>query len=587
MASQRYPLHQILVDTEAFITTRPTNFGARLAFSEDTGILFFLDGNDWYEFVEGVPMIASSSSSQSSSSSSVSSQSSQSSSSQSSTSSQSSLSSQSSSSQSSSSSSKSSASSSSQSSSSSSAKNEIYPEVITHEATFNALNTEIDIYTSIRLNANIRQVFNVDIGYLELELTGLFIYQGTFNALTTAGSYVPLKGSYAISEDAGQDSELLVAPETGFISKLKTDKNKIVITDKNYQTINFDSIPTDYLINGSKTLTASASSGLPITFTSSDPTIASVSGSTLSYVGASGGTVTITASQAGNADFDPAEDVSRTFKIRPPYCIHIPAVGVSGKKGINVPYSAIQANVDFTMMWWQRLGDPDIANTGEAGTTYETIFAVDQGGDVIYVRYDGTVYSYRIGSNPNCPLGHTNGTYSVTWDTWQHFAITRNGQEVKQYLDGVEVYSENSNPNLTSPTGRNQYGAATDEANPGDAIGFRLGGGWGNGGPWPFGSHFNDFAIWDGNYLTGSEVAAIHADGFEHITPSTVIMNTKSGPTSFYRMGDDDFAESGAIRNVGNRPAPQRATDVGSGGESSADYADLLDQATIIPLSEV
>ena len=119
MASQEYPLHELLVGTEAFVLSRPSNSGAKLAFSSDTGVLFFLDGNDWYEFTGGATMVASSSSSNSSSASSKSSESSQSSSSKSSA------------------------------SSSSSAKREIYPEVITHETTLTALNTEIDIYLSL------------------------------------------------------------------------------------------------------------------------------------------------------------------------------------------------------------------------------------------------------------------------------------------------------------------------------------------------------------------------------------------------------------------------------------------------------
>ncbi|TBX66370.1 DUF1533 domain-containing protein, partial [Flavobacterium silvisoli] len=54
-------------------------------------------------------------------------------------------------------------------------------------------------------------------------------------------------------------------------------------------------------------------SGSPIVFTSSDPLIASVSGNTVTIVGA--GTVTITASQAGNSNYNAATDVAQTFTI--------------------------------------------------------------------------------------------------------------------------------------------------------------------------------------------------------------------------------------------------------------------------------
>jgi hypothetical protein len=73
----------------------------------------------------------------------------------------------------------------------------------------------------------------------------------------------------------------------------------------------------------------------------------------------------------------------------------------------------------------------------------------------------------------------------------------------------------------------------------------------------------------------------------EHIAPPSLIMGTQGGPTSYFRMGDDDFPQSKQIRNVGNRPAPQRATIVGPGGESTADFAELLDQAIIIPIGDI
>lgn len=60
-------------------------------------------------------------------------------------------------------------------------------------------------------------------------------------------------------------------------------------------------------------LTATASSGLPVSFRSSDPTVATISGSTVTIVGA--GVTTITASQDGDAAFAAAEDVSQFFTV--------------------------------------------------------------------------------------------------------------------------------------------------------------------------------------------------------------------------------------------------------------------------------
>ncbi|MDY8137519.1 ELWxxDGT repeat protein [Aquimarina sp. 2201CG5-10] len=62
-------------------------------------------------------------------------------------------------------------------------------------------------------------------------------------------------------------------------------------------------------------LTATADSGLAITYTSSDPNVATVSGNTITIVGV--GTTTITASQSGNIEYLPALDVIQTLKVNP------------------------------------------------------------------------------------------------------------------------------------------------------------------------------------------------------------------------------------------------------------------------------
>ncbi len=80
------------------------------------------------------------------------------------------------------------------------------------------------------------------------------------------------------------------------------------------QTISFAQIPTPvtYAPGASVQLTATASSGLPVTFQASGP--ATVSGSTLTYTGS--GTVVVTASQAGNANYA-AVRTSQTIAVQP------------------------------------------------------------------------------------------------------------------------------------------------------------------------------------------------------------------------------------------------------------------------------
>jgi hypothetical protein len=77
------------------------------------------------------------------------------------------------------------------------------------------------------------------------------------------------------------------------------------------QTITFAPLPDRTFGDADFTVTATASSGLAVSFTAAGS--CTVAGSTVHITGA--GSCTITASQAGNANFNPAPDVSRTFAI--------------------------------------------------------------------------------------------------------------------------------------------------------------------------------------------------------------------------------------------------------------------------------
>jgi Tol biopolymer transport system component len=81
------------------------------------------------------------------------------------------------------------------------------------------------------------------------------------------------------------------------------------------QTITFTSSPpSDAVYNGpTYTVAATATSGLAVTFGSSTPAVCSVSGSTVSFVGV--GTCTVTADQAGNANYAAAPQVTQSFAV--------------------------------------------------------------------------------------------------------------------------------------------------------------------------------------------------------------------------------------------------------------------------------
>ncbi|RQO54756.1 hypothetical protein DBR47_22065 [Paucibacter sp. KBW04] len=79
------------------------------------------------------------------------------------------------------------------------------------------------------------------------------------------------------------------------------------------QTITFPSIPTQTLGVSPPALSATASSGLAVSYTSTSTSVCTVSGSTLTLVAV--GNCSITANQAGNAAYAAASPVTQTFAI--------------------------------------------------------------------------------------------------------------------------------------------------------------------------------------------------------------------------------------------------------------------------------
>jgi len=80
------------------------------------------------------------------------------------------------------------------------------------------------------------------------------------------------------------------------------------------QSITFGAAPT-VMVGGTGMLSATASSGLPVGFSSTTPAFCSVSGSTVTGVAA--GSCVVAANQAGNANYSAAPQVTRTIAVGP------------------------------------------------------------------------------------------------------------------------------------------------------------------------------------------------------------------------------------------------------------------------------
>jgi hypothetical protein len=116
---------------------------------------------------------------------------------------------------------------------------------------------------------------------------------------------------YLFTEPAGQIQHEFINAPTFSGSK------QVVATfsaSKLNQTITFNSLPNKVYGDPPFTVSATASSGLAVTFTASGTCSSSgANGATITLTGA--GSCTVTAHQAGNANYNPASDVSQTFTI--------------------------------------------------------------------------------------------------------------------------------------------------------------------------------------------------------------------------------------------------------------------------------
>jgi hypothetical protein len=175
-------------------------------------------------------------------------------------------------------------------------------------------------------------------------------------------------------------------------------------------------------------LSASITSGLEITFGSSNPLVATISGQTVTIKGA--GQTTITASQAGNDDYLPAEDVEQVLVI--------------------VPKPLYITAIDKEKIYGQTDPDFDVAY---ATFAYEETFAVLTG--TLVLNHEA---GEDVGFYPITPSGLTSANYDITFVAGQ-LEITPAALTVKA-TDDTKIYGQ-SDPEFAVTYDGFQF---TDEA---------------------------------------------------------------------------------------------------------------------------
>jgi hypothetical protein len=118
--------------------------------------------------------------------------------------------------------------------------------------------------------------------------------------------------SYNIASTVTNDSGGYRAIVTGDFGFVISDMATLTV-NLSTQEITFAALDDKAVGDPDFGISASASSGLPVSFTSLTPAVVTVSGTNVTIVGA--GTATIRASQAGDANYSAAPDVDRSFTV--------------------------------------------------------------------------------------------------------------------------------------------------------------------------------------------------------------------------------------------------------------------------------
>jgi hypothetical protein len=193
----------------------------------------------------------------------------------------------------------------------------------------------------------------------------------TFEITLTTTSDVDYNGTISIESNDPYDNPFL-------FSVSGKGKNPA----KASQTITFNALPVKNPLDEDFTPEASSSSGLPVSFSSSAPTVATIVNGKIHIVGL--GTTIITATQEGDENTHPAPAVSQTLSV-------IPVVNLSATNLISNP-------------------------TFNSGTTGWS-FAYQNAGSASVASADIKGYSSKVGKVTIASLGTTSSAYNVQFGT--------------------------------------------------------------------------------------------------------------------------------------------------------------------------
>ncbi len=209
------------------------------------------------------------------------------------------------------------------------------------------------------------------------------------------GSTIHITGAGTAVITASQEGNNLYNAANNTISTLTVGKAD--------QTITFNAIPAKIITDPDFNPGAVSSSGLAVTYASSDPSIASVTGNTLHLVAA--GTATITASQPGDSNHNAALPVSQLLTV--------------GRGSQSITFDALPA-VTF--------GDPDFDPGATSGSLLSVTYASSNSS--VATISGGLIHITGAGSTIITASQAGNETYDPAPDVQQTLTVNKASQAI-------------------------------------------------------------------------------------------------------------------------------------------------------------
>ena len=148
---------------------------------------------------------------------------------------------------------------------------------------------------------------------LAISQTGAFSFPSSSSFLDHLTTSNELTNSYISNSIIVEDPRTYISNYVNTTSDHLPVSARFLLSVKTDQAISFNALPAKTFGDASFVLSAVSTSGLPVSYTSSDPTVASISGNTVTILKA--GTVNITAIQTGDNSYNAATNVAQPLVI--------------------------------------------------------------------------------------------------------------------------------------------------------------------------------------------------------------------------------------------------------------------------------